>query len=73
MAVVAPHKEALPDIELGAAGFLVIASVNVLLVPQLLVACTVILPAIVPADTLVSMELVPCPEVIVTPDGTVQL
>jgi hypothetical protein len=41
------------------------------LFPQLFVAVTVIIPELVPAVT--TIEVVPCPEVIVEPPGTTQV
>ena len=70
--MVCPHNETGPEMILGAIGFLVMAVVKLLL-PQVLVACNVNVPNIVPAATVTFIDGVPCPEVMVNPVGTVQL
>ena len=47
------------------------ANVCAALVPQLLLAATEILPLVVPK--VITMPVVPCPDVMVAPAGTVQL
>ena len=50
-----------------------IAKVLAVLAPQALLAVTVIFPLVAPAPAVTLTEVVPCPELIVQPDGTVQL
>ncbi len=57
----------------GVPGLTVTGKVLALLVPQELVAVTVISPFCPLAPEVTVMELVPAPEVIVQPVGTVQL
>lgn len=62
-----------PEIDPGAAGgaAIVIETQRAVLVPQAFDAVTQILPLVAPA--VMVMEVVPCPEVMVVPAGTVQL
>jgi hypothetical protein len=60
-----------PLIEAVGSEFTVTVMQLALLIPQALLAVTHTLPLVLPKVTV--MAVVPCPEVIVAPDGTVQL
>ena len=67
------HKVVVPVIAPGVAGapFKVIAKVEAALVPQLFVAVTLTLPEVDPKSTVI--DVVPWPDTIVAPDGTLQV
>jgi hypothetical protein len=70
--VVPEHKDDVPLIAPGTAGavFIVKAKLAALEVPHVFVAVTEIFPEVEPIVTVA--EVVPCPDVIVAPAGTVQ-
>jgi hypothetical protein len=72
-AVSPEHTPVLPVMAPGVAGIevTVTAEVWALLVPQVLPAVTVTFPDVVPKLT--EIEVVPCPDTMVAPDGTVHV